>query len=135
MAVVCKLERWRGQLAASLPSPCSWASAPLPQNGARAARGSPVGSALRALSSVRARRALPPAAARQAELPGWGQADSACVCLPVPAGLSAQGSHRGSQHRRHLRCFLEQGRGAEQSKANRSDLSFAFVRKTAALSP
>lgn len=64
MAVVCKWERWRGQLAASLPSSYSWAAALLPQTGARAVHPAAVGSALRALSGPgerfpRARRGRP----------------------------------------------------------------------------
>nr|XP_054484539.1 translation initiation factor IF-2-like [Agelaius phoeniceus] len=121
----------RSQLALLLQLGCRPPSPPR----ARAAHRSPVGSALRALSSARARRELPPGAARQAELSGWGQADSASVCLCVPVVLSPPGAERGPQDRGHLRCSVERGRGAERSKRNRSDLSFAFVRKIAALSP
>lgn len=77
----------------------------------------------------------PRAAVGRPSFPTAGWPRRACVCLPVPPGLSAPSGKRGPEDREHLRSFVERGKGAEQSKHNRRDLSFVFVRKIAVLSP
>lgn len=121
-------ERWRGQLAGSLPSSCSGGGrgcrppSPSPVPPARPPGGRPAGLGTAAPSPPRFARPRaaagprPRAAGRASRLEAGGDLRlCVCVCLSLP-GCPLRAANVGPEDRRYLRSFVERGKGAEQSK-------------------